>query len=1707
MLHLTVHCPSHIPALPSAGLLTPLGMVQMGERHVGRRPSDGKGDEQMRTSIFLAAIFVLSMFSPMALGDVTETQFKDGSTTYEQVFQGNGNGTAGILTFPYGAEVKSASFDINGKPSSTSWGNYTNDSDFGGTAASWSGIPPGFAYGYKNNIEMKDDSVSLPGNPTSNMNSLARSSDVSSTTAIHNTSGAFVANGDQGFIGSSEELTALSLTGSSNSYTGFFVEQYGEYHVMSYTSSSLYNIPSIKRYNASTGAYIGLASMSSGSCSYSNPLYSAYDGTSDGNGTVWTTSYSYRLLVKWSVSSSGTWTCQEHYTYSNNYYPVGVDIDEDSGRLFVLMYESSSPNYNRYLYEIDPSNPSQINGTWVLGTREQMGDQSTIAAGLFVDLPKILTNEYYSSRSFRNHFTMNGIFVERMAKESLGAGGSYGLDGIDGNSVGYTCHYSSSSYCSGRGNKINIDGSGAPYDLRTPSSNSTMVTSATKAITKSITELSVTALVGWIPENTTIELEVTNDGGVTWKAAIFDQNLVFATAGNQIGWRAYLNGTSSETPILDFVTLTYSTTFSTSGYFYIRSNYYSGSAPVAAQMWWNATTPAGTSITFEIQAGSTSQFAYSGDSKTITMASGYIYIYVRFSSTGSDTPTLDDMNIALHSNAPNQVGLDIGDDGSNEWTSQGVLLGLTTQGGPAIVKAFNDLIPDTGTGSIDIPVGVDSQSSGIVVLEQFSVTYTIHTVNLDIVIPDGEILHERTEPYEVVTRHIVGDGDNNYIQSATLSFVANPSASSPTLEWNDGDIFPSPNDPDDWVEMDASSWSQNNNGILEIHWRFHITSNFPDQENVRLRTNCLDNTGPDGFEPTALSSQTGLRVNNSFGLGWMKIRDNDGEMVTDDLTDGSWVAAGETIHFQGAMWFADSEDAPKDSAFDIRVAQNGFVHADWRDTSNTNGSFFISIDMPNINIVDGLTYELQTYNERDATMVLPTNDDWRRSFRVDATAPEALSTSPIDDAYEAATSTQEIKIHVADAVGDPTELSLFYWVEGDHDLNRNGEADPSEYATKVVENSTQTGEKWFITSIDHSRNPNMGRVSYYWDGGDQAGNPIHHTTMIDEEVFTWESGPGFDHDDATFRSRKDESAIFTGLIWEGHSDGAAIYSGTPQRISIGLIDANTAIDFEYIDLVFDFEGPDQEVDQQRISYYGTNDLFGSNSEFISLAQSSEMIQTTNGSGMPWILIDYDFTIGWDWPDEDISDLALEYKERGSEFPTRHIIAEHTFFVENDLVLDASAFLVEDISEPRTGLIADGSRVRNDDRLAFTGKVVFEGSNVPAPNNAAIVVEVFDGEGIWSDGSLGTDGSYSVEVPLSSAQSLRSSPTRTCLISIGGIPGEGEDMTGQTVSTTLRVIVDDTAPRVVSRIEPINVIDISSSTDLTEIPVEFHGTEDADMTGSEQFVHWVMRDASRTLTLGAGSDRLGMQQDGQSIIWTGTIDLTDDGIISPREGDWIGFYLTGYDSAGNEFPVVSNSEASPIPEIASLDTDFERQWVRLGAEGPQLKIGSIKLSDDHVAPGQTITITADISNVGGQTNSQFKVAFYAGDDIIPFDSTSLNSIGAGETIPVSITWRAEEGVDRIRVVVDPDDVIIEVNNDDNSAEHKVEIVYISYMGWFDSPRENPLIWAFSILSLIVLIGIGTISSRTAISHEDDSFYDDEEWEEEEEDDDDYDDDDD
>ncbi len=1677
----------------------------------------------MHRAIFLTLVFVLSVMSPLAGAANTETQFKDGTTSYEHTFSAKGTGAAGEISLPIGADVQSASFSLLGEASTTSWTNFTTDTHYGGAGdqdytSSNAGSPSPFTTARRDNLEVSSQTVSLQGNPTELMPRFSSSSSVATLGSAHlNTTGEFVALSDQGYTSPTKQFSDLRIASNTPwSYTGVVIPiNSSEIHVLRYSNQYMTNNPAaIMRINAVTGAYLGTATYTTGSCG-SNAMYGIHDADVY-NGNVYTAHYSYYKVNKWNVgwNTQGTqvqWSCQSTYNYNYPNYVTGIDFDDNTGKMYIGVYDTSAQNH--YLKEVNPSSPTVVTGTWLMTSTSYYYDHG---AGLTVSMPNVMYNIYYMNTDYKSkhyHFTMANGLLSSQGERTMPGGGHYGMVDTDDHKVMFSCHWSSTSYCSQGTRKVHTYGDGAHFDARTASISSQLVVGQTTSITRAVSAIDVDGIFGSVPTGTSINVDVSNDGGTTWKSGRVGQKVSFANTGTSIKWRATLNGTASKSPVLGDIVLSYTTNYQSSGYYYAYQYIgTSASSVIAATVDWNETRPAGTSITVNVghkTSGSTCNSgtgwkSWTSPNTTQSMTGTSYYFCVRImlsTSSTSVSPSISDLTIALHSNAPNQPGLNI--DGKSAWkraSTSGALIGPLTitsqQSGNTLVDKLNDAIPNTGSGRVDIPIELTSESAGKLTIVSFEITYTMQTVNLNLTIPEGEILHERINSYEVVSQHVIGENSNSMVSADLTLMTAGSAANWPVLSWQYGDVFPAPNDPAQYIEMDPTSYSVETNGILEIHWKFFVTSEMPDQDNVRFRVGCLDDSGTAGFAPEPLTSDEGLRVNRSFGLGWLNVRDNDGELTSMDVESGSWVAAGEQLHFVGAMWFQDTDDAPKDSAFDVRISRNGYIESTARDTTNNNGSFFVSIDLPAIDVPDGLTYEVQTYNERNPDHIQQPNSEWRRTYLVDATHPERKQVAPLEDAYEAASNEQTVQILVEDRVGHPMNLDLNYWVEADHDANRNGEADPEEYITKMVSNTTEARSKWFITSIDTSRNPNMGRVSYFWDGGDEAGNPLHFTVMNDDdELLKFESAEGFLYDDATFRTRKDSTAIFTGLEWFGHEDNQPVFAGMEQTISLGFIDANTAIDFEFISLVFDFEGPNPARDAQSISYSGVNNTFWSDSPYIHLLSTSQMMQTTNESGLPWIMLDFHFKFSWDWPDEEMGDVALLYKELGSSDPSRILLLEHTFRVENDLMLSPTDFAVEDISEPRTGPVADGSRVRKDDRLAFTGRVVYEGSQTPAPRDVGILVEVFDGEKLWSDGSLTVEGGYALEVPLSSASTLQSSPSRTCLISITNIPGRGEDMTGTLVSTTLQVVVDDAAPRVTRRIAPLNVIDISADNDLTNIEVEFQGTEDADLTGSKQVVHWVMRDATRTMTIGAGSTLLGMQQDGQNVMWTGVVDITAGGTILPKAGDFVGFYVTGYDAAGNQFPVVSNSEASPIPELASDDTDFERQWIRLGAVGAELRVKNIVMSDDHIAPGSTIDITATIYNAGGNTSSQFKVAFFAGSEEQPFETVRVNGIDEGEFYPVSVVWESEE-VDRIRVVVDYEDEVPEANDDDNSAEHAVTIAYGQYLGWFDSVREQPLAWMFAVLSILTLAIVFTVATRTSIDYGEGAFDEDEaDWEDE------------
>ncbi|MGB1793173.1 MAG: hypothetical protein ACPHMS_04735, partial [Candidatus Poseidoniaceae archaeon] len=793
----------------------------------------------MRKAVFLVLLFFLSVMAPLASSATTETQFKGGSTSYTHTFNGQGNGSAGVITFPFGAEVTSAQFNFLGEASTTTWSNLTDNKDFGGAGTgTWSNSQTGsFQYGSRTNLETANDEISLRGNPTNNMVTFRNTNDLSTTnSATINTTGQFVALGDQGYNSVTKQFSDLSVSSSASwNYRGIVVPvSEHEIHATRYSSTSMYSAPSIQRINATTGALLGTASLSTSGCTSSVSSY-WYDAAVDPNGNIWTVSYQYYYLTKWTLNAAKTqWQCSSYTNYGYPNYLTGVDFDDDTGKLYVSYYDSSSyPTYNRYLMEVNPTNPSSINSTWSIGSASDYNYKTTSTSGnpnsgLVVDLPRVIVNEYNVQGSRHHHFSMNGFSLTKMGVQEMPNGGHYGItQSDDEGKIYYSCYHT--SYCNTVSRKIHMWGDGVVTDSRTPTSTSTTVYGQTTTASRAVDQIKLESAIGYMPTGTSIDIDVSNDDGVTWKSIGVGSTKTFASSGNKITWRATLNGTSTATPILDQVTIQYTTNYYSSGNFYVRSNYNNPfPSYVAATIHYNATIPASTSISVQL-GGSTSSlcssgltsFGQSGLTKAFTTPSyGYLCLRVSFSTSNSAyTPVLHDIQVALHSNAPDNPGFEIHTPypipanfnppltPTVGWKENGPLVGPKTinANSPthAIIKGFNDRIPDTGSGFVDIPIDLTSDSSGILTLTSFSVTYTIQTVNLEITIPEGEILHERTEPYEVVTRHIVGESATK-IREATLTLLTSSAASNPTLFWQDGDIFPSPNDPDGYVVMDGN---------------------------------------------------------------------------------------------------------------------------------------------------------------------------------------------------------------------------------------------------------------------------------------------------------------------------------------------------------------------------------------------------------------------------------------------------------------------------------------------------------------------------------------------------------------------------------------------------------------------------------------------------------------------------------------------------------------------------------------------------------------------------------------------------------------------------------------------------------------------------------------------------------------------------------------
>ena len=173
----------------------------------------------MQKALFLTLLFTVSLFAPMAAGATVETQFSDGTSSYSHTFSGTGNGTAGHLTIPFGAEVTAAEFNLRGEASSTSYSNFTTNAHFGGAGDStWSGSPPSpFTSGSRSNVDVASQSMSLKGNPSVQSIDFSRTAHVQSkVNAYQNTTGQFASLSDQGYTGLTKKFSQFSVSTSTS---------------------------------------------------------------------------------------------------------------------------------------------------------------------------------------------------------------------------------------------------------------------------------------------------------------------------------------------------------------------------------------------------------------------------------------------------------------------------------------------------------------------------------------------------------------------------------------------------------------------------------------------------------------------------------------------------------------------------------------------------------------------------------------------------------------------------------------------------------------------------------------------------------------------------------------------------------------------------------------------------------------------------------------------------------------------------------------------------------------------------------------------------------------------------------------------------------------------------------------------------------------------------------------------------------------------------------------------------------------------------------------------------------------------------------------------------------------------------------------------------------------------------------------------------
>ncbi|MDP6900144.1 MAG: DNRLRE domain-containing protein [Candidatus Thalassarchaeaceae archaeon] len=521
-------------------------------------------------------------------------------------------------------------------------------------------------------------------------------------------------------------------------------------------------------------------------------------------------------------------------------------------------------------------------------------------------------------------------------------------------------------------------------------------------------------------------------------------------------------------------------------------------------------------------------------------------------SNGSTTPDLSaSLNSILANSAPtftdawgNEfLDIPLGVNGNATLVMDGIdveydwspTIGVSPNGDilTEINSHLSTLVPDA-TGNVTIDINVTSGSSGIVELSNLNINLGDRPPSVGAL-----ILPSETFVPNGMTQ-TVGLEVTSYQGIANLSWVAltpqiQDTMNRPVLihSLTNGSTWAT--DPSGYLANYSGQWQALNADTGRMEWTIEVDWAWPPEQGVTwlAQVATIDNLYTDRVSSSTTDHERRMEI-TSFHL-WDDTAPSDGGP---EVFHNEWVAGSDQLSVSGSVTFLDVASVPQPG--DVLVE---LENLSGNATVDENGDFTINSQAPSGNHYDGFTVTARIAGNLESTMPGTST----RTFRVDATLPGIMVHSPLGERVEPNLQ-QLFNISIADTIGlDDSSLMLRWWSEARHD-DGDGLPQLNEYGTQPL--LRQGGSEFFHATYDDTDNVHGQQVSLFVEGNDLAGNTIG-------------TGPGYDENLLQYTTLVPSPTTLVNVSFEP-SGGDVLVPVHPAWLNVTFHDENSLEDIERI---------------------------------------------------------------------------------------------------------------------------------------------------------------------------------------------------------------------------------------------------------------------------------------------------------------------------------------------------------------------------------------------------------------------------------------------------------------------------------------------------------------------------------------------------------------